>query len=186
MAKTNRESTDTPADEKAVATPKAPKRKPTVTEAPENGQPLLVFWDQPRVYECANTRQTGKQADGRMVLTADKITLRPGLNIVDSGKFEAIHKANRRFAEKVEGQLIQDLGDPRDFAKVVRNEREAERMVANTADGDALRVVLEHERREAVAAAIEDQLEDLDRKDAAKADERRRKRQGNRRRARRL
>lgn len=172
---TDTDTTDSTAPDlpKTVADP---EYQNTVPEGPET----LVSWKGRGPYHCVHMEHGQPLRDGQANLIPRRLKLLPGLNLAPSGLLDVLKDNNPLFMAKIDSGEIEELGDPRGFAKRVKPERSID-MVTSTADVRALEAILEHERRDKVVEALEDEILELRRRDSQGSDSRRDQRRARRR-----
>lgn len=177
MPKSTDKTIEAPAEKTADPKPVKTARM----DPPPKGKPTLVCWHQKRAYQTVKLSDGPKRVDGRPSYNRHTLTLKPGLNIVDSGLLTVLGETVERFREKIEDGIVEVFaGEPADaFGKL--KTRKALKLVEWTGDTDVLRALLEHEDRAEVVAALEDQLEEMMRRENESDEARRRRRRGHRR-----
>lgn len=153
---------------------------PEYVNTPIAGPEVLVYLDRLGPYSVVHMEHGEPARDGSPQFIPHRLTLLPGLNLVDEGLLDTLKVNNPRVAARIDVGEIQEVGDPETFAKH-RKPPEREAMVVRTASRQALEAVLEYETHDKVVAAIEDELVELRRKDSEEADKRRDQRRARRR-----
>lgn len=164
---------------KSKRSTKPATKTPALDDAPSTGvEKVLVFSQRRGIYKCAHLERLPDDRDGTERYTRHAVNLLPGLNSIDGGTFEVLEKTNRRFMSRFDSGEFERIGA---FARIKPTRAIA--MISTSASLETLLELLEGETRKDVVEALEDEIEELRRRDDAKSDDardRRRARRGSR------
>lgn len=182
MARSNRSEDTTPDTPKAR---KAAEPKPETVRSPEyvnavyDGEPVIVWQREPRVYQAVHVEHSNeKSQDGRPKFIRHPFTARPGLSRHNGGLLKTLTANSPKFRERVEGDMLQIIGTPKDFRAM--SIAKCEDAISGTSDLDLLQDLLEDEDRPEIVEALEDEIADLKQRMESTQDARREKRRLNR------